>query len=276
MLTPQVMVTNKDECVTVKSPAHNILVENIYCNWSGGSAFGSLGVNVDISRIHYRNVYTINSNQMMMIKSNGGSGSMHDVLLENFLGHSNAYTLDIDQHWSPMKANGGAGVGLRNITFKVGRSPLSPGTSSPPAQNWKGTCQNGMQRGPIKVVCSDQRPCTGIHIQDFAVWTESGKSVTYTCRSAYGSGGCLKPGSGGAYAEVKRVVSSPPANYKAPTMQWDLRSSPGTNSPIGIPAMPSSFFPGTRPIKPLAGRGRMRSLNETDDELLESFYSYVA
>lgn len=31
-----VMVTNKDECVTVKSPASDILVENIYCNWSGG------------------------------------------------------------------------------------------------------------------------------------------------------------------------------------------------------------------------------------------------
>lgn len=31
-----VMVTNKDECVTVKSPAKNILIENIYCNWSGG------------------------------------------------------------------------------------------------------------------------------------------------------------------------------------------------------------------------------------------------
>src|ERR1700744_591206 len=113
------MGTNKDECVTVKSPAHNILVENIYCNWSGGSAFGSLGVNVDISHVHSRNVYTINSNQMMMIKSNGGSGSMRDVLLENFLGHRNAYTLDIDQHWSPMKANGGAGVALQNITFKV-------------------------------------------------------------------------------------------------------------------------------------------------------------
>jgi rhamnogalacturonan hydrolase len=134
-----------------------------------------------------------------------------------------------------------------------------------------------MQRGPIKVVCSDQRPCTGIRIQDFAVWTESGSSITYTCRSAYGSGGCLKAGSGGAYAEVKRVVSSPPANYRAPTMQWDLRSSPGTNTPIGIPTMPSSFFPGKRPIKALAGRGsRKRSVNETDEELLESFYSYLA
>jgi len=182
---------------------------------------------------------------------------MRDVLLENFLGHRNAYTLDIDQHWSPMKANGGAGVALRNITFK----------------NWKGTCSNGMQRGPIKVICSDQRPCTGIRIQDFAVWTESGNQVTYTCRSAYGSGGCLKSGSGGAYSEVKRVVTSPPANYRAPTMQWDLRSSPGTNTPIAIPSMPSSFFPATRPIKPLAGLGRKRrSLNETDEELLNLFY----
>ena len=38
-----VMVTNKDECVTVKSPASNLLIENIYCNWSGGCAIGSLG-----------------------------------------------------------------------------------------------------------------------------------------------------------------------------------------------------------------------------------------
>jgi hypothetical protein len=38
-----VEVTNKDECVTVKSPASHMLIENIYCNWSGGCAIGSLG-----------------------------------------------------------------------------------------------------------------------------------------------------------------------------------------------------------------------------------------
>lgn len=64
-----VEVGNRDECVTVKvssdyrdrstmrrracditiliialqSPAKNMLIENIYCNWSGGSAMGSLG-----------------------------------------------------------------------------------------------------------------------------------------------------------------------------------------------------------------------------------------
>jgi rhamnogalacturonan hydrolase len=37
-----VEVTNKDECVTVKNPSNHILVENIYCNWSGGCSMGSL------------------------------------------------------------------------------------------------------------------------------------------------------------------------------------------------------------------------------------------
>jgi rhamnogalacturonan hydrolase len=38
-----VEVTNKDECVTVKSPSSHMLIEDIYCNWSGGCAIGSLG-----------------------------------------------------------------------------------------------------------------------------------------------------------------------------------------------------------------------------------------
>jgi rhamnogalacturonan hydrolase len=113
------MVTNKDECVTVKSPAKNILVENIYCNWSGGCAFGSLGASTSISNVVYRNIYTWSSNQMMMIKSNGGSGTLSNVLLENFIGHGNAYSLDIDQYWSSMSPVSGNGVQLNNITFKV-------------------------------------------------------------------------------------------------------------------------------------------------------------
>lgn len=118
-----VMVTNKDECVTVKSPSKNILVENIYCNWSGGSAFGSLGADTAISNVVYRNIYTWKSNQMLMVKSYGGSGYVEDVVLENFIGHSNAYSLDIDQYWSSMSQVAGNGVQLSNFTIKV-RIPL--------------------------------------------------------------------------------------------------------------------------------------------------------
>jgi rhamnogalacturonan hydrolase len=35
-------VTNRDECISVKSPSNNILIENIYCNQSGGMSIGSL------------------------------------------------------------------------------------------------------------------------------------------------------------------------------------------------------------------------------------------
>lgn len=48
----------------MKSPASNILVESVYCNWSGGCAIGSLGADTAISNIEYNHIYTQNSNQM--------------------------------------------------------------------------------------------------------------------------------------------------------------------------------------------------------------------
>jgi rhamnogalacturonan hydrolase len=54
-------VTNKDECVTVKSPATNMLIENIYCNWSGGCAIGSLGVGTGKYPLYPLNTEVTNS-----------------------------------------------------------------------------------------------------------------------------------------------------------------------------------------------------------------------
>jgi rhamnogalacturonan hydrolase len=47
---------------------------------------GSLGADTDISDVVYRNIYTWKSNQMYMIKSNGGSGTVSNIVLENFVG----------------------------------------------------------------------------------------------------------------------------------------------------------------------------------------------
>lgn len=76
---------------------------------------GSLGSDVNVSDITYKNVYTWDSNQMYMIKSNGGSGSVSNVVLENFVGHGNAYSLDIDQAWASMSTIDGDGVQLRFV-----------------------------------------------------------------------------------------------------------------------------------------------------------------
>ncbi|KAF2096290.1 pectin lyase-like protein [Rhizodiscina lignyota] len=233
-----VMVTNKDECVTVKSPAQNILIENIYCNLSGGCAFGSLGADVDISDIIYRNVYTWGSNQMLMIKSNGGSGTMKDVVLENFIGHGNAYSLNVDQYWASMSPVAGDGVQLDNITFS----------------NWTGTCSNGIQRGPMQFKCADGAPCTNMQVVDFAMWTETGTSEYEICRSAHGTGGCLESGSG-EYDAVTSTITATPSGYAAPTMAADLSTDFGTTMSIPIPAIPTMYFPGVQAISAKNGPG---------------------
>lgn len=232
-----VEVTNKDECVTVKSPSSNLLIEQIYCNWSGGSAIGSLSTGTAISNVIYQKVYSQNCNQMMMIKSNGGSGYVKNVQFNDFIGHSNAYSLDVDQQWGKQTTGAGNGVQLSDITF----------------DNWRGTCSNGDERGPIKFNCAAGAPCTGMKVTDFAMWTEAGSSEKYTCENAYGSGACLKGGSGGSYSMITQTISSPPSGYSAATLPDDIKSSLGFTSPIGIPSWPKSFYPGTSPLKALSG-----------------------
>ncbi|KAJ5935775.1 hypothetical protein N7466_005322 [Penicillium verhagenii] len=231
-----VEVTNKDECVTVKSPAQNILVESIYCNWSGGCAMGSLGTDTNISDITYRNIYTWSSNQMYMIKSNGGSGSVSNLILENFIGHGNAYSLDIDQAWSSMSTVDGDGVQLSNITIS----------------NWKGTELDGTQRGPIVVKCADTAPCTDITIEDFSMWTEEGNSQWYSCQNAYGDGACLESGDDyTSYTTTMTVTATPTPSRSAANLSRSSasisrsftslsRSSPTPGGYCGSPSSHSS------------------------------------
>ncbi|GAM83955.1 hypothetical protein ANO11243_019450 [Dothideomycetidae sp. 11243] len=234
-----IMVTNKDECVTVKSPSNNILIENIYCNWSGGCAFGSLGANTNISDVIYRNIYTVQSNEMMMIKSNGGSGTLKNVILENFIGHSNAYNLDVDQYWDDLATQPGEGVQLDNIVFS----------------NWAVTVEDtdAVQRPPLRFNCADGSPCTNMILRNVNMQTISGDETTHFCRSAYGSGACLKDGDGGRYEGATSTIKAAATGYTPPRMDQDLKSSFGTTASIPIPSIGPSFFPNVAPISRIAG-----------------------
>ncbi|OJT11688.1 hypothetical protein TRAPUB_11793 [Trametes pubescens] len=214
-----VEVTNRDECVTVKSPASNILVERIWCNQSGGSAIGSLSDGTAIQNIQYRNVYTNGGNQAFMIKSNHGSGYVRSVTFENFISHDTAYGLNIDQYWSSQTPGSGAGVALSDITFS----------------NWDGNVSDGVARPPIQLICADGAPCTGINLNNVNMWSKTDKAVV-KCESAYGSGvSCIKSGSGGAYAKVTQTISRP-GGYSTPTtMAGDLASGFATNAAIPTP-----------------------------------------
>lgn len=141
-------------------------------------AMGSLATGIDISDIEYNYVYTHHSNQMYMIKSNGGDGTVKNVALNNFMGHSNAYTLDFDTAWSSMSVADGDGIEYSNITFS----------------GWTGTCTDGVERGPVKINCPADVPCDDIVVEDFNIWTDEGSEVLYGCQNAYGTGACLVSG----------------------------------------------------------------------------------
>ena len=68
----------------------------------------------------------------MMIKSNGGSGTLQNVIFGNLLTRGSAYGLNVDQYWSGQSTASGDGVQLYNITFLV--RPSSPPLPSPPSR----------------------------------------------------------------------------------------------------------------------------------------------
>lgn len=185
----------------------------------------------DISNIEYNYIYTHHSNQMYMIKSNGGSGTVTGLSFNNFMGHSNAYTLDFDTAWSSMSVSDGDGISYSNITFS----------------GWTGTCEDGQQRGPVKIDCPESVVCTDITVEDFNVWTDtSDDSVLYVCENAYGSGACLPSDGDSAYTTTQTVTSS--GDYSYTTMDNELSTGYDISASIPIPTMPASFFPGRSPI----------------------------
>ncbi|KAF0318186.1 putative rhamnogalacturonase B [Colletotrichum sp. SAR11_59] len=229
-----VEVTNKDECVTVKNKSSHILIEDIFCNWSGGCAIGSLGADTAISDITYRNIYTVNSNQMMMIKNNGGDGVFQNSRFENFIGHGNAYSLKIDSAWAGQSKVSGSGVEYKNLTFS----------------NWKGTAANGASRGPVVVLCAAAVPCENIDVSSINIWTDAGSSIVDKCENAFGSGHCLRTGSG---TYTSTATTKTVANYEATTMPGQITAGLGLSTSIDIPALPTTFFPGQKPKTALLG-----------------------
>ena len=86
------------------------------------------------------------------------------------------------------------------------------------------------------------------------MWTESGSKQLYTCRSAYGSGFCLKSGSSdSAYTATTSTQTSAPTGYSASSMADDLSTAFGTTVSIPIPTIPTSYYPGATPYSTIAG-----------------------
>jgi rhamnogalacturonan hydrolase len=170
---------------------------------------------------------------MMLLKSNGGNGTVSDCVFSNFIGHSNAYSLYIDAYWTELALQAGNGILYTDLTFT----------------GWTGTCADGALRAPIIVSCPDDQPCDGIVIEDFAMWTDTGSYEYYKCENAWGSGACLVGGSAHtAYAITTQTVTAAPSGYAAAKMPNDLASGFALTASIPIPTVPTTFFPGATPV----------------------------
>lgn len=207
----RIQVTNRDECVCVKSPSHHALIEHNVCNQAGsGISIGSLNVSAEISNIvgrrpplptdqmmlmlcqHARNIAIIQGNNVGFIKTYpGGSGYVSNITFENIRSKASLYGLDVTQYWQNTLTPDTGAVKLSNLTFRYG--PRFPRLQVPrakftPHRNFTGSLANGAKRPPISFIGNDLFVADSVTIEGFSLWTEEGSQVINKINNVYGHG----------------------------------------------------------------------------------------
>ncbi|CEJ61946.1 Putative Glycoside hydrolase family 28 protein [Penicillium brasilianum] len=225
-------VTNRDECVSVKSPSHFALIENLVCNQAGsGVSIGSLNVSAKISNIVARNISIIQGNNIAFIKTYpGGSGYVTNVTFSNFRSLSSLYGLDINQYWQNTLTPDTGSVSLSNLVFR----------------NFSGSVADGTKRGPLTLIGNDLTFVTNVSIEDFTLWTDTGNQIVNKINNIFGSGDdsygtnngikTLKATESPYTYTSTYTVTATPSNWKAPsTPTWAAPSTGyGTSTPIPV------------------------------------------
>ncbi|OOF93266.1 glycoside hydrolase family 28 protein [Aspergillus carbonarius ITEM 5010] len=235
-------VTNRDECVSIKSPSHHALIENLVCNQAGsGVSIGSLNVSAEISDIVAQNISIIQGNNIAFIKTYpGGSGYVRNVQFLNFRSKASLYGLNINQYWQNTFEPDTGAVALSNLTFR----------------NFSGSVADGARRPPLYLIANDLTYATDVTIEDFTVWTESGDDVVNKINNIFGTGddsygpndGIASLASGATpttYTSTYTITASP-TGWVAPTSPaWAAPSTGyGTASPIPVYTPAALWRPG--------------------------------
>ncbi|CAE7162156.1 unnamed protein product [Rhizoctonia solani] len=225
-----VEVTNRDECICVKSPSKQATIENIRCNQSGGSTIGSLKDGSVIENILFQNIENYQVTNAFMLKTYPGGASpgyVKNVVLRNFTNIDVTYNAYITQYWQNSYAAGASNVQLSNITFS----------------DWRGSVNHGGNRGAVVVVGSETNPPVNVNVKNFSFWTVNGNKVVDRCDSTYGGGSCIKALSGKAtptqYAAVSATATAAPAGWTQPSAPWGI---PAYDLYKPIPVPTSTFY----------------------------------
>ncbi|KAF4834847.1 Rhamnogalacturonase A [Colletotrichum tropicale] len=225
-------VTNRDECVSVKSPSNHALVENLVCNQAGpGISIGSLNVSASIANIHARNISIIPGNDIAFLKTYpGGSGYVTNITFENFRSKASLYGLDINQYWQNTFEPDTGAVALSNLIFR----------------NFSGSIADGAKRPPLYLIANDLTYATNVTVEGFSLWTESGTFVVNKINNifgngdnSYGVGDGIKPltskQSPTAYTSTYTISTTPTGWAVPPSPTWAAATTAyGTDVPIPV------------------------------------------
>ncbi|KAF5505520.1 Rhamnogalacturonase A [Colletotrichum siamense] len=225
-------VTNRDECVSVKSPSNHALVENLVFNQAGsGISIGSLNVSASIANIHARNISIIQGNNIAFIKTYpGGSGYVTNITFENFRSKASLYGLDINQYWQNTFEPDTGAVALSNLIFK----------------NFSGSVADGAKRPPLYLIANDLTYATNVTVEGFSLWTESGtyvlnkiSNIFGNSDNSYGVGDDIKSltskQSPTAYTSTHTISTTPTGWAIPPSPTWAAASTGyGTDVPIPV------------------------------------------
>ncbi|KAI9041361.1 putative rhamnogalacturonase [Aspergillus affinis] len=224
-------VTNRDECVSVKSPSHHALVENLVCNQAGsGISIGSLNISAEISNILARNINIIQGNNIAFIKTYpGGSGYVTNITFENFRSKASLYGLSVNQYWQNTFEPDTGAVALSNLVFR----------------NFTGSVADGLKRPPLYLIANDLTYATNVTVEDFSVWTESGTKVANKISNIYGTGDDSYNKDNGikswsptttpqAYTSTYTITASP-TGWTAPSSPTWAAPSTGYGTDVPIP-----------------------------------------
>ncbi|KAH9233137.1 glycoside hydrolase family 28 protein [Colletotrichum gloeosporioides 23] len=226
------IVTNRDECVSVKSPSNHALVENLVCNQAGsGISIGSLNVSASIANIHARNISIIQGNNIAFIKTYpGGSGYVMNITFENFRSKASLYALDINQYWQNTFEPDTGAVTLSNLVFK----------------NFSGSVADGTKRPPLYLIANDLTYATNVTVEGFSLWTESGTYVVNKISNIFGNGDNSYGAADGirsltskqsptAYTSTYTITTTPTGWTVPPSPTWAAASTGyGTDVPIPV------------------------------------------
>uniref|UniRef100_A0A0E0C3E7 Polygalacturonase n=1 Tax=Oryza meridionalis TaxID=40149 RepID=A0A0E0C3E7_9ORYZ len=173
-----------DDCISIQTGCSNVHMKNIHCNPGHGISLGGLGKDNSlacVSDVFAEHINVENALYGVRIKTwQGGKGTVRNVTFSNVRVANVATPIAIDQFYCD---DGGARCGNRSdavgITGVAYRRVVGTYTYQ-----------------PVRLACSDARPCTGVSMVD----------VRLSPASAAGAGGLRQPLCWKSYGEAVGMI----------------------------------------------------------------------